>query len=254
MNKLCQKLSCFARSAKLTLKSAVVCKKNSEKTNGDITWSAVLTTVQKVARQNSGKILIWVGKIFIQLQFFYHIFSINGFAGLVGSDFANPAYKYLPMSGKYSKQIRSNLKHFLTNENLWKLPLDWLKSVSSILPLFLPKGRKMFADSRDLFLSIYNLKQIVFLQSFLSTCRSSFDSSDNIFLPKKNKNLSLKIGRWTWKVFKIRLSFRQIIPFLLRKCFQKGSSGNVEWSAVLTILPKIADQKSGKFRSKWEKT
>ena len=214
-----------------------------------------MTTLQKVARQNSGKILIWVGKIFVQLQFFYHIFSINGFAGLVGSDFANPAYKYLPRSGKYSNQIRSNLKHFLPNEKLWKLPLDWLKSVSSILPLFLPKGRKMFADSRDLFLSIYNLKQIVFLQSFLSTCRSSFDSSDNIFLPEKIKTCPSKLEDEHEKFSKSGFLFGKLSPFCRENVFKKDPLGTYNevqsWQSCQKLLirsPENFDRSGKKHR------
>ena len=65
------------------------------------------------------------GKRITELQFLKNLLSSKNLAGLVAIDFANPADKYLPMSGNYPFQFCSNIGHFLSKmKNLWKVPLD----------------------------------------------------------------------------------------------------------------------------------
>ena len=64
-----------------------------------------------------------------------------------------------------------NYINFLKNEKPWTVPLGKRKLVLSTVLFLLPKSWKLFDDSWELFMKLYNLKQFVFLKSMLWSCR-----------------------------------------------------------------------------------
>ena len=119
-----------------------------------------------------------------RITVFYDLSSSKNFAGVVGSNFANVADEYLPMTGKYPLQFSSKLKYFFLKLKIFQIFL-WTNKIPYYLPgCFFLNVRQLFNDSRVTSMNINILKRQFSSNLATGLVESHSYSSDKYLLPE----------------------------------------------------------------------